>query len=163
MNSTYDHDQNGGTANITIPGGIEVNDDSGAATLTATILLSDRLIAGSDLLTFFAGTRSATGPAPTITITNMTDATTILAATTVTINANDNIWEFNSHSGLFTAADAGDTIKIDWFGGGTNSANGLELADIELTVETVPVPEPVSAGLCVLAMGSLMLRRRRAA
>ena len=162
MNSSYDHDQDGGTADITIPGGIEVNDDAGAGQVTLTATLDLSSLAGHSFtdstLSFFAGTRGATNPPTTVEILNLTDSTTVLAATAITINANDNIWEYNELTGLLGDDDAGDTIQINWFGSGTNSASGLQLADIELTASTV-VPEPGS--LALLGLGGLLIARRR--
>ena len=134
MPDNYDHDLDGDTPNVTIPGGIEVNDNAGAVTLTATVTMPDEFAPGSGVLTFFAGTRTATGPAPTITIVNTTDGTTVLATETVTINATVNTWEYNLDSGLFSTADIGDTIEVRWHGGPSSNGQGLQLCDIELTV-----------------------------
>jgi len=136
MNSVYDHDQDGGTADVTIPGGIELNDNTGPVTLTATVTMPAEFNPGSGVLTFFAGERRGTGADPAITIANTTDGATVLATENIAINANDNIWEYNAYSDLFGAADAGDTIEVRWFGGGDNGANGLQLCDLELTVQT---------------------------
>lgn len=164
MFDNYDDDQNGGTPNVTIPGGIEVNDDvpAGGVTLTASITFT--LPVGdtvtSSALTFFAGTRGTAGPAPSLTITNVTDGNSILLnAAPISINANDNIWEFNEFTGIFSDSDAGDTIEVDWFGGGNSSASGLQLADIDLTIETGAIPEP--SGLALLGLGGFVILARR--
>ena len=136
MNSVYDHDQDGGTGDITIPGGIELNDNAGSVTLTATVTMPAEFNAGSGVLTFFAGLRRDTGASPAVTIANTTDGTSVLSTESVAINADDNTWEHSLLGDLFSAADAGDTIEVRWYGGGSGSADGLQLCDIELTVQT---------------------------
>jgi len=158
MNSVYDHDQDGGTPDITIPGGVEVNDSAGGVTLTAAVTLT--LPAGeiplTSVLTFYAGVRNGNGT-PTLKIINTTDTVTLLDTTVITINANDNIWEYNSYSIPFSASDVGDAIDIEWFASGNNSSSGLQMADVELTIETIPEPATVA----LAAVGLLGLRRRR--
>lgn len=162
MNNNYDHDQNSGTPNVTIPGGIELNTNTGGVTLTAAMTLT--LPAGTfpdgDLLTFYAGVRSGNG-IPTITILNITDSTTILPTTNIAINSDDNIWEYNSFTNLFSASDVGDTINIQWFASGSNSASGLQMADVELTVNAIP--EPSTLILFGAGLGALIGSRRRKA
>ena len=136
MNTVYDHDQDGGTADVTIPGGIELNDSAGSVTLTATVTMPAEFNPGSGVLTFYAGERRGSGADPTLTVVNTTDGTTLLPPGNIAINADDNIWEYTTHAGLFSASDAGDTIEIRWFGGGSGSADGLQLCDIELGVRS---------------------------
>jgi len=135
MNSVYDHDQDGGTADVTIPGGIELNDTAGPVTLTATVTMPTEFNPGSGVLTFHAGERRGTGTDPTLTVVNTTDGTTVLPVGSIAINANDNIWEYTAHTGFFSASDAGDTVEVRWFGGGSGGADGLQLCDIELSVQ----------------------------
>ena len=137
MNSTYDHDQNPLTPNIPIPGAIEINDDDGPVTLAAQVNLPPHLNSLEDgVLTFFAGLRNGdAGTSATVEIVNVTDSTTILAPTTITINADDDIWQHNSFNVDVSGTDAGDTIEIRFYGGGSNSANGLQLTDLNFTVQ----------------------------
>lgn len=161
MSSTYDHDNNIGTANITIPGGVEVNHDGGLITLIASLPLPLVSTSTPAILSFFAGTRTANGSLPTVTVFNVTDNVAILATSNITLNATRSIWTFNSFNVNFSPSDIGDTIQVRWFGGGSNGADGLQLTDINFFAESIP--EPTTAALGLLGVGGLMLRRRRMA
>jgi hypothetical protein len=139
MDTAYDHDQNPNTPDIDIPGAIEVNDDGGDVTLTATLTVPDLNGLFFGKLTFFAGVRN-TG-SPTIEVYNVTDDRVVLETADITINDNDNIWQFNSFSPVFQSSDIGDTLEVRWFAGaGTSSAEGLQLADVTFMVSDTPDP-----------------------
>lgn len=156
MQSTYDHDNNLGTPNINIPGGIEVNDDAGPITLTASLLLDE--VGGMGDLSFFAGRRGSGGVAPTLSIFNVTTATDILLNEAILTNGN--VWTFNEYSFDLLGAQAGDTLEVRFFGGGNNSASGLQLTDVLLTSD---VPEPATAVLGLFGLAALARRRRQVA
>jgi hypothetical protein len=59
--------------------------------------------------------------------------------------------------GNSTAASVGDDIQIRWTGGGSNSANGQEVALVSFS--TVDVPEPST--LAIFALGVFGLASRK--
>ncbi len=161
MNSTYDHDNDASTPNISIPGAIEPNANNGDSSLMADFVLpsnTDHSVDGT--LSFFAGVRvTDAGDPPTVKVLNITDGTTLLVESAISINANDNIWEFSSLGVNYSASDLGDTLQIMFTGGGSSSANGLELTDVKFRVTTTP--EPSSLILALFAAIPLISRRKR--
>jgi len=141
MSGNYDHDNNGGTPNIAIPGGIEVNDDAGNVLLTATLTLPGAFNPGSGLMTFWAGSRGGVG-GQTIEILNVTDATTILPAFNPSTASS---WAYNSVPVPVAASDLGDQIEVRFQGNG-NGGQGLQLADLDFTVTTGSTPPPPPPG-----------------
>lgn len=162
MANTYDHDNNIGTAQILIPGGIEVNDNGSNVTVTATVTLPNN--ASSGLLTFWAGSRGDVA-GQQISIFDITDSTMILAPTNVNINTvgNPNQWQFNSFTIPFTAANWGDTIAVRFIGNG-NGAQGLQLTDLDFTVGLIPEPASIALwsllGVGLVVGGYYYVRRK---
>lgn len=142
MNSTYDHDNDGGTAEINIPGALEVNANSGNRRVRALFdLPANTDHTQNATLTFYAGLRNGDGgTSATVRVRNITDSRNLLVNTVVTTNSNDNIWEFNLHSLDIRPSDIGDRLQIRFIGGGTTSANGLELTGVRFSVTTAPEP-----------------------
>ena len=164
QNVGYDDDQNSSTSNILIPGALEVNGETADATVTATVILPtdlDTSVPGT--LTFFAGTRGALGESGTLTVTTQSgDA--VIDDVDILEPVDSDVWEFFAYSIDLTTAAPGETLTIDWTGGGAvddeflDTASGLHLVDINFAVS--PVPEPTSTILSLLGL-ALIIRRRR--
>ncbi|WP_028868766.1 PEP-CTERM sorting domain-containing protein [Psychromonas arctica] len=155
MSGTYDHDNDPTTAQIKIPGAIEVNDNAGNVTLTATFTLDSAITANQEgLLTFFGGARQSSDGA-SVEVFNVTQNTTLSGVLESVLTTKE--WTFNSFAFNTTAAAAGDEIQVRWFGGGSNSANGQEVALVNLSVVDVPAP----ATAAILALGLLGFGARR--
>ena len=155
MSGTYDHDNDATTAEINIPGAIEVNDDQGNVTLTATFTLDSAITADQEgLLTFFGGARKSADGA-SVEVFNVTQNTTLSGVLESVLTTNE--WTFNSFSFNTTAAAAGDELQVRWIGGGTSSANGQEVALVNFSVVDVPAP----ATSAILALGLLGFGVRR--
>lgn len=155
MSSTYDHDNDATTAQVKIPGAIEVNDDKGNETLSATFTF-DSVINDTQafLLTFFSGVRSnATGSS--VEVYNVSQGISLSGLLVPVLNGAE--WVYNSFSFDGATTVTGDTLQISWIGGGTNSANGLEVADVKLSV--VDVPAPATAAILALGLAGLGFRR----
>ena len=176
LSTTYNHDQNGGTANINIPGGIEIMSNVADAfgslpdTLRAAVrfvLPANTSTTGSDNgdLSFFIANRIGSGfggQGPLVELFNVTDNRSILAPTSLAPFTEGNTnWTFKFFNLDFIAADLGDTLELRFqetiSSGGSAGARGLQVADITLSVDVIP--EPASAAL--LALGGLALMRRR--
>ena len=159
MYSTYDHDNDSGTPDITIPGGLEVNHNTGNATVTASFTLSNNTdVTKQGVLSFFAGMRGNNRTnLPMISIVNITDSTAILPPTEITINADDNVWEYNRFFFPLSAGDLGDDIEIRWQGGGNNSASGLQITDVNLSTPPtfVTFTTPLGANVTLQADGTI--------
>lgn len=137
MSSTYDADNNAGTPQVNIPGGIEVNDASSNVTLTATFTLP--ALAGGDAytggqLTFWGGLRGTPTGNQTIDIFDMTASTALTGVFTPSLagGSTPRNWTWNTMPVAFTSTNAGHSIQVRFHGSGSN-AEGLELADITLT------------------------------
>lgn len=170
--TTYDDDQNGGTPNVTIPGGFEVmstftiaNPDRIRVAVQVT-LPTDLLASFDGTLTFFAANRissSLGGNEPRVSVFNVTDNHDILALTGITYPGGNSNWNFKSIALSLIAADAGDVIEVRFqeaiTGGGGGGARGLEIADVNLAVTVVPTPAALPAGLGLMAL--IGLRRRK--
>ena len=155
MSGTYDHDNDASTAQVNIPGAIEVNDDKGNETLTATFTLDSVIEAGQEtVLSFFAGARNNAIGA-TVEILNLTQGTSLSGLFEPTTTTTE--WTFNSFSFDSAAASIGDVLQITWLGGGTNSATGLEVADVNFSV--VDVPAPATTAILALGLAGLGFRR----
>lgn len=159
--TTYDHDNNAGTANINIPGGMEVNVTAVATqTITVAMPLSfDPSPANYAQLTFWSAVRANNATGSSVSIVNLTDSVTVLAATTPAFAPTNTNWQFNSYSFPMLASYAGDQFRVTFNGGGSNGANGLELTDIDFFVANVP--EPTSAIFLAGTAGLALLGRRR--
>ncbi|QNN21075.1 hypothetical protein HED60_01915 [Planctomycetales bacterium ZRK34] len=164
LSTTYDHDANGSTPQVTIPGAIEVNDSAGTVTLTAEFTLPNNVdTEQTGLLKFFAAYRgyNAIFPNPTVSLTNVTDSRTVLAASNVIFNADKGIWQINTRQISLLAGDLGDTFRLNFYGGGSDNNNGLELTDVTFAVATVVVPTPAAATMGLLLLAGFGLGRRR--
>lgn len=156
MSGTYDHDNDASTANIAIPGAIEVNDDAGDVLLTATFNLDVSINANQmSVLSFLGGVRGNNATGASVEVFNMTQNTSLSGVLIPTLGKGD--WVHNEFSFVSTAANAGDDIQIRWTGGGTNSANGQEVALVSFS--TVDVPEPSTFAIFALGMMGLAARR----
>src|SRR4051812_32536300 len=159
--TTYDHDNNASTADINIPGGLEVNVSAGLSTQTFTVVMPGTFDAAPNnqaRLTFWASVRANNATGASVSIVDMTDAVTVLPATTPTFAATNTNWQFNSFSFPLLASYAGDTFNVVFNGGGGNGGDGLELTDITFAAN---VPEPGSLSLAGAAVLGLLARRRR--
>lgn len=149
MSSTYDHDNDSSTAEIKIPGAIEVNDDLGSETLSVSFTLDSVIDTGQAfLLTFFAGERGDASGA-TVEVYNVTQAISLSGILEPVLEAGE--WIFNSFSFDAATTTAGDEIQISWTGGGTNSAVSQEVTDVNLSIVNVPAP----ATAAIFALGLL--------
>src|SRR5215212_7183024 len=123
--TTYDHDNNAGTANINIPGGLEVNVSAvSTQTITVTMPVSfDAAPNNGATLTFWAAVRANNATGASVSIVDTTDAVTVLPATTPTFAATNTNWQFNSFGFPLLPSYAGDTFNVIFTGGGSNGAN----------------------------------------
>ncbi|MGF1764881.1 PEP-CTERM sorting domain-containing protein [Aliivibrio kagoshimensis] len=156
MSGTYDHDNNPATAQVPILGAIEVNDDQGNELLTATFTL-DSVIASDQMgsLSFFGGVRGNNASGATVEIYNLTQNQTLSGVLTPLLGAGE--WVYNSFSFAATSANLGDELQFRWQGGGTNSANGQEITQVNFSV--VEVSEPTTLALFALGVFGLGLSR----
>lgn len=171
LTTTYNHDQSGATAEIAVPGGFEVmsgfTSDGFPDTVrvgvqvTLPLLLDDNV---NGLLTFFTENRissSSGGNAPRYSIFNITDNRVILDLTAP--NQPTGNWNFQNVAVDFIAADAGDVIEIRFqdsiTAGADGGARGLQVADVNFSVTTVP--EASTSMLAAMAAVGVALRRRR--
>lgn len=156
MSGTYDHDNNPSTAEIAIPGAIEVNDDSGNVLLTATFNLDSTINSNEmGLLSFFGGVRGGNSTLASVEIFNLTTNTSLSGILNPMLGAGN--WIYNEFNFKPTAASAGDELQIRWIGGGSNSANGQEVAVVSFS--TVEVPEPSTLAIFALGMFGLASRK----
>ena len=167
--TTYDHDQDGGTAAVNIPGGLEVMSSAPSITtapgqiFVAALRLSlpadlDPSIEGT--ASFFGANRissSLGGRQPRFSIYNVTEARDILAEQILTYPLGSAQWNYQSFQIPFVADDAGDLIELRFKDQSESGARGLEVADVDFSVSVVP--EPSTALL--LLLGLPFLRRRR--
>ena len=167
MSNTYDDDQDASTPEVPIPGGLEVNVNTGNSihigvmTLTATLKLPDDL--GNNhvgRMTLFAGRRQPDQGVPgTMRIINVTRDITYFPATQLSVvTSGDPLypWVFNEFDGIdLSGASGGDEVKVIWYGGGTNGGDGLQLADIHFEL----IPEPGAGWLSAFAFLALLLLR----
>lgn len=167
MSGTYDHDNDPRTANIAIPGAIEVNDDSGNVLLTATFSLDSSIQTNQiGIFSFLGGVRGNNSTGASVEIFNLTQSTSLSGKLMPTLGAGN--WVHNEFSFASTAANVGDDIQIRWQGGGTNSANGQEVALVSFStidlpqpsrLSSVDVPEPSTFAIFALGMIGLASRR----
>jgi hypothetical protein len=160
--TTYDHDNNLLTANVNIPGGLEVN-VSAVSTQTITITMPatfDAVPNNLAQLTFWAAVRANNATGASVSIVDTTDAVTVLPATTPLFAATNTNWQFNTFSFPLLGSYAGDSFNVIYNGGGSNGANGLELTDITFAVN---VPEPMGLSLLAAAGLALLARRKKRA
>lgn len=156
MSGLYDHDNDASTANIGIPGAIEVNDDRGNVLLTATFSLDSSINDHqTGILSFLGGVRGKNSTGASVEIFNLTKSTSLSGILKPTLGGGN--WIYNEISFASTAASVGDDIQIRWTGGGTNSANGQEVALVSFS--TVDVPEPSTFAIFALGMIGLASRR----
>jgi len=142
-------------------GGIEVLNVATDTTITITLTLPGDLDDTVDgIFTFLAGQRisgSSGGLEGDLEIVNTTDSRTLRAQSAV-IHPNFTM-AANSVNLDFIADDAGDTIELRFYESGGASDRGLQLADLQLDVTSIP--EPSSTALIGLGGLALVLRRRR--
>jgi hypothetical protein len=156
MSSMYDHDHDPSTANIAIPGAIEVNDDSGNVLLTATFNLGSNISTNQmSTLSFFGGVRGGNSIGASVEIFNLTRNISLSGIFTPTLGTGN--WVYNEFNFASMAASVSDDIQIRWNGGGSNSANGQEVALVSYS--TVDVPEPST--FAIFALGLLGLASRK--
>ncbi|MGB1261878.1 MAG: PEP-CTERM sorting domain-containing protein [Cognaticolwellia sp.] len=160
MSGMFDHDNDPSTPQIVLPGALEVNDDSGNVSLTATFNLDTAINANQmGFLSFFGGVRGGNAVGASVEIFNLTQNASISGLLTPTLGAYD--WAYNEFSFASTAANVGDQIQFRWQGGGTNSANGQEVALVSFSIVdgAAVVPEPST--IVILALGIIGLASRR--
>ncbi|NWK56930.1 PEP-CTERM sorting domain-containing protein [Verrucomicrobiaceae bacterium N1E253] len=143
-------------------GGLEVLAAATTNTVTISITLPALLDDTQDgTFTFLAGQRigggSSGGFEGDLEIVNITDARTLRAKAAV--NHPNYTMAANNENLDFIAADAGDTIELRFYESGGGSDRGLQLADLQLDVTTIP--EPSSSALLGLGGLALILRRRK--
>lgn len=158
--TTYDHDNNPGTGNINIPGGLEVN-VSAVSTQTITVFMPasfDLSPNNVGVLTFWAAVRANNATGATFSIVDITDGVIILPATTPTFASTNTNWQFNTFSFPLLPSYVNDQFNVVFNGGGSNGANGLELTDIRFAVN---VPEPAVTLFMACAAVAGFARRRR--
>jgi len=164
MKGTYDHDGDSSTAQIALPAGIEVNDDQGNELLTAQFTLNT-MIQANELaqLSFWGGVRRNNAIGASVEIYNVSQDISISGLLTPTLGSGD--WIFNQFSFASNSAAVGDLLEIRWQGGGTNSANGQEIAMVDFSTVTNPqatvVPEPTSIAIFGLGLLGLLANTRR--
>jgi len=173
LNSSYDHDQNNGTPNITIPGGFEVMSDPNTPTGTVRVALQFTLPSYTTFLgtnngelSFFAANRISGGlggNAPRVGLYNLTDDREILPLTALNYPGGNSNWNFKLYDLDFLESDLGDLLELRFqdsvTSGGGIGARGLQVADVQLFV-SIPEPSiPLLLGFSALA---LVARRRRA-
>lgn len=158
MSQTY-----GGASGIpggtTVPGGQEILNQDSAVTVTLSVDLPSNLGA-EGLFTFWAGQRISGGFGgflQQIEIVNITDNKTFVSPETVNF-ANGN-WLFNSYELDFAPSDRGDTLEFRFSESAGNAARGLQLADIQFSVQVTP--EPTSLVLASVGILPFALSRRR--
>src|SRR3954452_15213701 len=157
--TTYDNDNNASTADVNIPGGLEVN-VSAVSTQTITVTMPATFDAAPNnlaQLTFWAAVRANNATGASVSIIDTTDAVTVRPATTPTFAATNTNWQFNSFSFPIRASYAGDSFNVVFNGGGSNGANALELTDITFAAN---VPEPTGLSVVGVATMALLVRRR---
>ena len=162
MSGMFDHDNNPSTAEVVLPGGLEVNDTSGDVLLTATFSLGSTINANQlGSLSFFGGVRGGNAIGATIEIFNLTEDISLTGVLVPTLGSFN--WIYNEFNFSSTAASIGDQIQFRWEGGGTNSADGQEMALISFSIiddpaAVVSVPEPYT--LAIFALGMIGLASR---
>jgi len=159
MSSTYDHDGDINTAQIALPGGIEVNDDQGNELLTAQFTLNTMIQASQvGQLSFWGGVRGGNANGALVEIYNVSLNTSLTSILSPTLGSPD--WVLNEFSFASTAASIGDILEIRWQGGGSNSANGQEVAMVSFSIVDDPqaadIPEPKSMAIFALGMIGLL-------
>lgn len=133
MSASYDHDGNLATAEVAIPGAVEVNDNGNdvrlTATLTLPILEAGDAYTGGGVMTFWAGMRGAPVGPQTIEVFDTTDGVTLTGALQASLpsGATPRPWVFNSMNVPFSGAQPGDTIAVRFQSSG-NGAEGLQIA-----------------------------------
>jgi len=165
MKGTYDHDGDSNTAQIALPGGIEVNDDQGNELLIAQFTLNT-MIQANELgqLSFWGGVRGNNAIGASVEIYNVSQSISLTGILAPTLGSGD--WIFNTFSFASTAASVGDLLEIRWQGGGSNSANGQEVAMVDFSTVNDPkavtaVPEPTSIAIFALSLLGLFGASRR--
>lgn len=152
----------GGATPASPLGGLEVLNVDTDTTITIAINLPALLDDSVDgVFTFLAGQRiesSSGGFEGDLEIVNVTDGRTI--RTQSAVNHPNFTMAANSVAIDFLASDAGDILELRFYERAGNSARGLELADLQLDVTTVPEPS-TAITLIGLAGAGLWRRRRR--
>lgn len=157
VSSTYDHDNNPLTPEITIPAGLEVNDQTSQVTLTsANFSLTETLTSNNfGRLTYFAGVRRNNSLGAFVEVFNVTQNFSLTGEIT-DIVFNSGTWTYNSFDFLWGSSVTGDQLQIRWYGGGDTSANGQQIADVklfnELNSNVINANAPSSFGILVLGI-----------
>ena len=142
-------------------GGLEVINAQTDTTITISITLPALLDDTADgILTFLAGQRiesSSGGFEGDLEIFNVTDARTIRPQSAV--DHPNFTMVANTVAIDFLASDAGDTLELRFHESAGNTARGLQLADLQLDVTTIP--EPSTSLILTGLAGTALLRRRR--
>lgn len=161
------YDPGGGLVNI--PGALEVNSNNaglGQMIVVASFTLPNIDTSVDATLTFWGGIRTGGGDTPTITVNNNTESTNIFAQQDITgLNTGSDgstteAWVQKSYDVTFAASDIGDTIYVEWYGGGNNDGNGLLLVDIDFTATAIPEPSTYALIFGGLALTGFVIKRR---
>ena len=160
----------GGAQTVTIPGGIEVMDASGAPTTNRFVEVNFTLplnvyVGDNATLSFFIANRIASGLGgndPRVELINTTDTRTLLALTGITPFSpyGNGGWNNKTFSIPLVGADLGDNMRLRFYetiSGANSGARGLEVADVSFLA--TPTPEPATVTLLGIA-GLLMLLLR---
>jgi len=159
----YDHDNNPLTPDVAIKGAVEVNDDAGNVTLFSERFVMEQSVYPWEegYLSFFAGVRRSNAQGASVEVYNVTQDFSLTGLLTPELHSTPgrakNTWSYNSFGFLWGNTQQGDEIQLRFIGGGSNSANGLQIADINLT--KVPTPAPLA--LLGLGIIGLALSKRR--
>ena len=155
MRGVYDHDNNPLTPDIPILGALEVNDDAGNVLLMSEIFTVNQEVNywETGVLSFYSGVRKNNADGAYVELVNLTKDISLTGQ--LMPNFNGSTWTFNSFEFGWSTTQQGDELQITFAGGGSNSANGQQVADISL----VKVPAPSTIILMCLGAAGVVLRR----
>ncbi|WP_032097180.1 MULTISPECIES: hypothetical protein [unclassified Alteromonas] len=157
MNGFYDHDNNPLTPDVNILGALEVNDDAGSVTLLSEIFTVNQEVNywETGKLTFYSGIRQNNADGAFVELTNLTRNMSLTGQLIPEFNGRT--WQFNSFEFGWGQTQLGDDLQLTFQGGGSSSANGLQVADITIT----RVPAPSSFTIFAFCFVALYLRVKK--